>query len=66
MFNNNKFPKSSLIAKNIFAMSSTEVSVEKTFSIMKYILSDQRMSIEDDLLEKLLMVIINRDYWENK
>ena len=64
--NNNKFPKLSLIAKNIFAMPSTEVSVERTFSIMKYILSDQRMSIVDDLLEKLLMVIINRDYWETK
>ena len=64
--NNNKFPKLSIIAKNIFAMPSTEVSVERAFSIMKYILSDQRMSIADDLLEKLLMVIINRDYWENK
>ena len=35
--NNNKFPKLSLIKKNIFVIPSTEVSVERTFSIMEYI-----------------------------
>ena len=61
--NSIKFPKLKIVSENILSIPSTEVSVERTFSVMKFILNDQRMSIKDNLLEELLMVIINKDFW---
>ena len=61
--NSIKLPKLKFVSEIILSIPSTEVSVERTYSVMKFILDDQRMSIKDDLLEGLLMVIINKDYW---
>ena len=58
-----KFPKLKIVSEIILSSPSTEVSVERTFSVMKFILNDQRISIKYNLLEELLMVIINKDFW---
>ena len=47
------------IAMVVLGIPSTEVSVERIFSTLKYILGDQRMSIDGDILDKLLMVLLN-------
>ena len=61
--NSIKFLKLKIVSEIILSIPSTGVSVERTFSVMTFILNDQRMSINDNLLEELLMVIINKDFW---
>ena len=46
-------------AKILSAMPVTQVSVERLFSSMKFILSDQRSSTKQDLLEALLLLRVN-------
>jgi len=48
-------------AKILSAMPVTQVSVERLFSSMKFILSDQRSSIKEDLLEAILLLRANGD-----
>ena len=40
-------------------MPVTQVSVERLFSSMKFILSDQRLSTKQDLLEVILLLRAN-------
>ena len=46
-------------AKILSAMPVTQVSVERLFSSMKFILSDQRSSTKQDLLEAILLLRAN-------
>ncbi|XP_073816854.1 uncharacterized protein [Musca autumnalis] len=50
------------IAKIVLAIPSTQVSVERLFSVMKYILSDQRNRLSALNLEHILMVKVNGIY----
>ena len=59
------FPKLNKIAMVVLGIPSTEVSVERTFSTLTYILGDQMMSIDGYILAKLLMVLLNEQYWDN-
>ena len=45
--------------KILSAMSVTQVSVERLFSSMKFILSDHRASIKQDLLDAILFLRAN-------
>ena len=47
-------------AKILSAMPVTQVSVERLFSPMKFILSDQRSSTKQDLLGAILLLRANR------
>ncbi|KAF2883044.1 hypothetical protein ILUMI_23121 [Ignelater luminosus] len=44
------------IAKNIISMPVTEVSVERAFSAMKYILNSQSSKLAEKLLEDILLI----------
>ena len=46
-------------AKILSAISVTQVSVERLFSSMKFILSDRRSSTNQDLLEAILILRAN-------
>ena len=48
-------------AKILSAMPVTQVSVERLFSSMKFILSDKRSSTKQDLLEAILFLRANDD-----
>ena len=48
-------------AKILSAMPVTQVSVERLFSSMKFILNDQRSSTKQDLLEAILLLRANGD-----
>ena len=48
-------------AKSLSAMLVTQVSVERLFSSMKFILSDKRSSTKQDLLEAILFLRANDD-----
>ena len=46
-------------AKTLSAMPVTQLSVERLFSFMKFILSDHRASIKQDLLDAILFLRAN-------
>ena len=48
-------------AKILSAMPVTQVSVERLFSSMKFILSDQRLSMTQELLESILYLRANAE-----
>ena len=48
-------------AKILSAMPVTQVSVERLFSSMKFILSDQRLSMAQELLESILYLRANAE-----
>ena len=48
-------------AKILSAMPDTQVSVERLFSSMKFILSDQKLSMTQELLESILYLRANAE-----
>lgn len=48
------------LSKIVFAVPGTQVSVERAFSSLNYILSDKRNSICGNLLEDILLVKLNK------
>ncbi|XP_064472544.1 uncharacterized protein LOC135387057 [Ornithodoros turicata] len=51
-----KEPEMKALADVVLAVPATQVSVERAFSALKYILSDQRASLAPDILEDILVV----------
>jgi hypothetical protein len=49
-------------AFTIFSAASTQVSVERAFSALKFILSDQRGNLEPQLLEDILLLYLKINY----
>lgn len=49
------------IAEIILAVPATQVSVERAFSTLKFILSDLRASVDEDLLEDILLLNLNSE-----
>ena len=47
--NSIQFIKLKIVSEIILSIPSTEVSVERTFSVLKFILNNQRISIKEDL-----------------
>ena len=47
------------VAVSILSILATEVSVERTFSMLKFILSDVRMRIKAEILDKLITLKFN-------
>lgn len=52
------------IAKAVFAVASTEVSVERNFSALSFILNKYRCSLGDEMLEDILFVRLNKSLFE--
>lgn len=51
------------IASIIFAIPPTQASVERDFSALKYMLTDRRYNLNQELLESLLLIHLNRDFF---
>lgn len=51
------------IASVIFAVPPTQTSVERTFSALKFMLTDKRYNLNQDLLECMLLIHLNRDIY---
>lgn len=51
-----KEPEMKALADVVLAVPATQVSVERAFSALKYILSDHRSSLAPDILEDILVV----------
>lgn len=49
------------IAEIVLAAPATQVSVERAFSTLKFILSDLRASVDEDLLEDILLLNLNTE-----
>lgn len=49
------------IACIIFAVPPTQASVERNFSGLKYMLTDKRYNLRENLLESLLLIHLNRE-----
>lgn len=47
----------------IFAIPPTQASLERNFSALKYMFTDNRYNLAGDLLESLLLVHLNRNYF---
>ena len=47
------------VAVSILSIPATEVSVERTFSMFKFILSNVRMWIKAEILDKLIILKFN-------
>ena len=45
--------------KIVFPVPATQVTVERAFSTLKFVLSDKRANIEDMLLEDILLINLN-------
>lgn len=51
------------IASIVFAIPPTQASVERNFSALKYMLTDRRYNLKPELLESLLLIHLNREYF---
>lgn len=51
------------IASVVFAIPPTQASVERNFSALKYMLTDRRYNLKPELLESLLLIHLNRDFF---
>lgn len=49
------------VANVIYAIPPTQASVERNFSALKYMLTDKRYNLKQDLLEALLLIHLNRE-----
>lgn len=57
------YPRLYKLALIIFAVPTTQCSVERLFSAMKYILSDVRSSLGSTKLEDILLLRTNSELW---
>lgn len=51
------------IASVVFAVPPTQASVERDFSALKFIFTDYRYNLKQDLLEFLLLIHLNKDFF---
>lgn len=54
-------PQLYFISQIIYAVPPTEASVERAFSILKFVYSDQREKLDMELLEDILTINLNND-----
>lgn len=54
-----KYPSLYKVAKIVLATPVTEVSVERLFSSMKFVVSDLRLNLKDDIIEDILFIRSN-------
>lgn len=52
------------LASIIHSIPPTQASVERNFSALKFMLTDRRYNLAEDLLESLLLIHLNRDVYE--
>ncbi|XP_033242774.1 uncharacterized protein LOC117186299 isoform X3 [Drosophila miranda] len=57
-----RFPNLYQLAKVVHSVPATQVSVERSFSALKMMLTDQRCNLADETLSKLLFVKLNNTY----
>lgn len=60
-----EMPRLYTISQIVHGIPMTQVSVERLFSSMKYILSDQRANMANDLLESILLIRCNSFFKKN-
>lgn len=53
------------LAAIIHSIPPTQASVERNFSALKFMLTDRRYNLAEDLLECLLIIHLNRDMYES-
>lgn len=53
------------LAAVIHSIPPTQASVERNFSALKFMLTDRRYNLSEDLLECLLIIHLNRDFYDN-
>lgn len=58
----NEYPTLSKLARTIYAVPATQVSVERSFSALKFILSDERNRLSSHNLENILLVRLNNKF----
>lgn len=63
--NKNKYPDIYPLARVIFAAAPTQVSVERCFSALAFILNKYRFSLTDENLNNILFVRLNKQIFEN-
>ena len=61
----NIYPELFEVSQVVLGVPVTQVSVERSFSHLKFILSDQRASMGEELLEDVLIVRLNRLFNKN-
>lgn len=52
------------LASIIHSIPPTQASVERNFSALKFMLTERRFNLSEDLLESLLVIHLNRDFYE--
>lgn len=52
------------LASIVHSIPPTQASVERNFSALKFMLTDRRYNLSEDLLESLLLIHLNRDIYE--
>lgn len=52
------------IAMNLVSIPSTQVPVERAFSHLSFVYSKLRSGLEQELLETILLIRLNRELWE--
>lgn len=55
-------PELFALAKVVFGVPATQVSVERSFSSLKFILSDMRGNLSKEMLENILMIKLNKNF----
>ena len=63
LFREIEFPNLVLMAKLMFAISGSNSSVERSFSILTQILSDQRLSVSHETMENIMLIAGNKGNW---
>ena len=61
-----EYPNMCKLVELIIAISGSNSSVERTFSILTLILSDRRLSLKHDGMEDLMMIAANDSLWSEK
>jgi orotate phosphoribosyltransferase len=52
----------SAVANAVMAVLATQVTVERAFSALKYIYSDLRANLKDELFEHILIIKLNNAF----
>lgn len=61
-WNENPDEELSKLAKIVFSVPATQVTVERAFSTLKFILTDKRDNIDEKLLEDILLIRLNEKF----
>ena len=61
-----EFPNILILAELVMCMSSSNSSVERSFSVLTTILTDRRLSMNHDTMEECILIAGNDSIWSNQ